>query len=59
MAEAPEGMQDEEPPIWEIGDEILTQDTLKRLLEVYDTSLSYDAYDVEANFNLAGIYFKL
>lgn len=44
------------PPVWDIGDEALTQDVLARLLEVYETALSYDTYDIEANFNLANVY---
>ena len=45
--------------VWELGEDHFPPDLLPQLRELYENALSYDNYDIEANFNLAAIFMQV
>ena len=43
-------------PIWELKEEYFTREVLHKLQGIYEKALTYDPFDIEANFNPKNIY---
>lgn len=45
-------------PIWELGEDYLSVEVLPKLRGIYEKALTFDPFDIEANFNLASVYMQ-
>ena len=46
-------------PIWELCEEYLTVEALPKLRGIYEKALTFDPFDIEANFNLASVFMQV